>query len=200
MLYLTVHTSLFGLFAGVSGFSLFAPFFGMLDEGVKSLQGFFPVSFVGPVVLGLYDNHPISGKATVAQVEQPAFDSLGQAGVHHIKVQLDGGGDFIDILPTGPLCSNLGYGYFPSRYGDGWMYCYHNNVLLGNKSFLWDTGLLHFKLALLVPLFLLGHYRTDRRGVVIEYHMLRGKHYPAGTRRVNTRYFSRQPNFGASFK
>lgn len=121
MFYLTVHTPLFRLFAGLRGLSLFASFGRVLDERIKSLQCLFSISLVGSMVLGLYNNHPFSGKATVAQVEQLAFDPLGQAGVHYIKVQLDGGGYFVDILSTGALGSNLGYGYFPGRYCKRWV-------------------------------------------------------------------------------
>ena len=135
--YLAVHAPLFGLFAGFRGLPFFALFFGVLDECGEPLQCLFFISLVGSMVLSFYDNYPLSAKAAVAQVEQPALDILGQAGVYHIKVQLDGGGDFIDILPTGALCSNLGYGYFPRRYGEGWMYCCHNRFLLGIKSFYW---------------------------------------------------------------
>jgi len=75
---------------------------------MQSLQGVFAVLLLGAEALRLDDDDALLADAPVAEVQQAMFIEGGQGGGADIEAQVDGGGDFVDVLPAGALGADRG--------------------------------------------------------------------------------------------
>lgn len=73
---------------------------------MEALQGIILVLFLTPMLLGLEDKDTILGDPLVVQRKESGLDSLGEGGLEDVKAQVDGGGNLVDVLATGPLGPN----------------------------------------------------------------------------------------------
>lgn len=69
----------------------------------QALQGVLAILFLGAVLLGLDDDHPVGGDAAVAQGQQAFLVEVGQRRGADIEAQVQCAGDLVDVLPAGAL-------------------------------------------------------------------------------------------------
>ena len=83
------------------------------DQFVQSRQGFGSIGLLRPVHAGRDDQHAVLRGAIAGQREQ-ALPYVGgkSARLADIEAQLDGGGNFVDVLAARPGSANKGHREF----------------------------------------------------------------------------------------
>ena len=89
-----------------------------LDQFNKAGDSVLSVLQLTAVLLCLDDHHAIGSDSPVALCQETLFVEIRQGGGDNIEAQMDGGGDFVDILPARTLYANRVDFDFFSQQGD----------------------------------------------------------------------------------
>jgi hypothetical protein len=73
---------------------------------MEPVQGLGLVFFLGPVLLRLDGDYSIPAYPLLSEGQQSLFAGVGQGGSGDVKTKVDGAGDLVDILPSGPAGAN----------------------------------------------------------------------------------------------
>src|SRR5690606_28372722 len=76
---------------------------GGLDQLHQPGNRVVPVLFLGPMALGLDHYYPILADTVIPVLQQARLAVLRQARGTDIEAQMDGAGDLVDVLASGPL-------------------------------------------------------------------------------------------------
>jgi hypothetical protein len=82
---------------------LFLPDGRLMDQEVKAFEGILPVLPLRPESLGRNYQDPVRGQPFSGNLLKAVFDKIRQGyGIFHVKTELDGSGDLVDILTSRP--------------------------------------------------------------------------------------------------
>lgn len=102
---------------GFSGFPSWGCDGDAFDQFLEPCEGIVPILLLGTVLLGFDHDDPVFSDAAIAQIEEAFFVEWRQGRCVDVETQMDGSGDFIDILAACALRANRSNVDFSERNG-----------------------------------------------------------------------------------